>query len=178
MVFAQPLIEILFTSKFSEASNILRVYAFTYLVMGIPHDVGFRSLGNSSWILKTQIGFSVLSLLAVFVATQFYGINGTLWATIFAQALLKVYGLSSLKKHIFFRWRELIPYKEWSLFLGTSIGLAVVSLLLRPLFSGPLTWFACCGPFFTLIYLIIIYYWGDGALTRSWILLSQKSKKQ
>jgi len=175
-VFAQPIIEILFTSKFSHSAEVLRLFAFSYLMMGIPHDVGLRAQGKSYWILKTQIIFSILSLSAAFLGTYFFGIFGTLTASMMCQLGMKIYGLKSFKKNISFQWTELLPLREWITFSLTALGLGGVALGLQVFFTSSKLWFVVSGVLFTIFYFLIIHWFNRDILARSWRILFQKNK--
>src|SRR5262249_16641519 len=68
ILFAQPIVTILFTERYASAASYLQFYALTYLFFALPFDAVARARADGGWILRTYILFSALSIGATWFA--------------------------------------------------------------------------------------------------------------
>lgn len=155
VVFATPIIEILFTTRYSSASQYLQLFAFTYLTMIIPHDAVARALGESSWILKTFTLFSFISLGSAALLAYLFGPFGALSAVLFSRAALRVYTMRYMQRRAGWRLSSFLPIPLLIESTLLSVFLALCALALQPLFSSSWIWFGVCGTGFAALYFVL-----------------------
>lgn len=153
MIFAEPIVTLLFTPLYIEASGYLRVYALSYLILILPFDASARAIGNTPWIFRSFIFFSLVCVLAAFAGAYSGGAYAALAATIFAKTLMRLWGLRFSKHTLKASFSELLPLGS---LLKEALLIAAISLLvlaLRPLFSSSVLWLVVCGSLFVALYL-------------------------
>lgn len=153
MVFADPIVELLFTSKFASSAVYLRVFALSYLLLLIPHDSVARATGNSSWILKTYLLTTPLSLVATIISANHLPAYLVLLISIFIKFLPKGFGLWYSVKVMQWNVSQLLPRRKLLLQFGLATVLSVASLLVRSRFPSGLQWFLVVSPIFAAVYL-------------------------
>src|SRR5690606_5671788 len=87
IVFAEPIITLLFTDTYARASNYLELFALSYLFLMIPYDAVPRAKGQANWILRTFVVFSVISLALAYFLTHEFGPYGALAALLLSRLL-------------------------------------------------------------------------------------------
>lgn len=148
VVFARPIIEILFTKQYSSAFQYLQWYALSYLLFIVPFDAVARAKGHAHWILKAFLLFSVLSLSCAYLFTRLYGPYGALATLLLSGIAMRLYTVQYMKRECGWRTGDFFP-------IAAIIRISIVSLLagvvadsLRPLFGDEHLWFFVCGPLF------------------------------
>ena len=154
-IFSDPLIQLLFSSRFSASAYFLKIYAFTYLLYAIPQDAAFRATGSGRWILTTSIKFGLVSMIGVYLMTRFYGATGALLTSILVQLSIRMYSLFQIRVHLKWNFKDFIPYKTYLKSTSIAITLAVITQILKHHFSSERVWFLICGPLFAMIYLVL-----------------------
>jgi O-antigen/teichoic acid export membrane protein len=156
-VFAEPIIRLLFTDKYLEASEYLRIYAFWYLISAIPYDVGARASGNGKWILKTNAIMGVFSFTLCGIMTWLWGTHGALLALIFSAGILRLFGYTLMLKTFSWSLSKMIPQRSIFLFSILSLFLGIISYLLKSYFVKDIFWLLVCGGCFAIIYLVSLF---------------------
>ncbi len=159
IVFAEPIIRILFTERYLAAAHYLRFYALFYLSMAVPFDAVARAIGDGKWIMRTALIFMPLSILATWLASARWGAMGALIAFIVIQFAIRIYSVMYEKRHLQSGYTEFLPVKEMLLQAILALGLSLLSLSIRPAFHGDRLWFLVMGPLFTLAYFTVTYTW-------------------
>jgi O-antigen/teichoic acid export membrane protein len=157
VVFAKPILELLFTNHYSPASIYLRIYAFTYLILAIPFDALARASGNGKWILKNCVFFGIFSLTAVFFAARHFGALGALLGSILCQSLMRTYALSYTRTKLKAKWLEILPVRSLSIFVLVSFALSILSYMIRSFYISDRIWFFSTAPCFGVVYFLFIY---------------------
>lgn len=155
MVFAGPIIEILFTPRYAEAAKYLRLYSITYLLLIIPYDALARARGKSGWILRTFIIFSLFSLLLVYLFARLWGPMGALGGILVSGAAMRLYSIAYFTKVTQLNPTRFLPFKSFAFYTAVCLALAAGCLALHPLFQSERIWFFVCAPLFALLYLPI-----------------------
>jgi O-antigen/teichoic acid export membrane protein len=153
IVFAEPIVRLLFTEKFIDAVVFLRVYSITHLVNLLPYDSVARSKGDGSWIMRRLLFFSILSTISVVIGAHFYGAIGALIALVGCQALMRISSVIDISRTQEWALTEMLPFAEWRKFYLLSLAGATLAYVARPAFHSPLGWFGVMGGIFTMIYL-------------------------
>lgn len=156
IIFSKPIVEILFTSAYSESAKYLQVYALTYLTYIIPHDAFARSTGHTSWVFKLYLIITPLSIAAVSFFASLYGATGALYAAVFFMFIPKIPGLLFSAKLCGKTMTELIEWRSLTLFTALNLFLAMLSYGAKPLFIDEKMWFYVVGPLYAIIYLLSI----------------------
>jgi O-antigen/teichoic acid export membrane protein/glycosyltransferase involved in cell wall biosynthesis len=138
MVFAEPLITLLFTEQYSDAIQYLRLFALTYLLLIFPQDVVARARGDSRWIFRTALFFIVVTLALTVAGAWMFGAVGALGAALFSRFLLRVYAHYYALKVTNWSAHDLLPIAGLVRYLGFSLAGAIVSAPVLVLFHSPL----------------------------------------
>ncbi len=152
ILFAHPIIRLLFTERYSAAAQYLQFYALFYLFMSVPYDVVARARGDGVWILRLALLFAPLSIAATWLATARWGALGALISFLSVQLALRLYALMYQKRHLAARYSEFLPLQQMLLLTGWVALLCTLCVVSRPLFNNDRSWFLVTGPLFTLCY--------------------------
>jgi len=153
IVFAEPLIVLLFTEQYRDAAMYLQVFALSYLCMIFPFDVTARGRADSGWILQTGLMSAALALLLCSVLLTFFGAMGALFGLILSRALVASWGLRYHTTQMECSLSELVPFEQISrFFMGTAV-LSVLAIGIRDWFPGELVWFLVAGSLFFFLYI-------------------------
>jgi len=159
IVFAGPIIELLFTRTYSSASSYLRVYALYYLAVIVPIDAVPRARGEAKWILWSYVFFSVLTLALCLGLTLRFGPFGALAGLLTARLANRAYAAFYVRQTTGWRLGEFIPLGETARMLTVCVVLGAVCLAARPLFSTGLGWFLMTGAGFSIAYFVLTIAW-------------------
>lgn len=155
--FAEPIIEMLFTSRYLQSATYLKIFALGYLTYIFPHDAIPRASGKTGWILKIYLAVTPLALVTVYIMAGYYGAIGALTAAISFKFVPKALGLIYSAKVMNWPITKIFPIKQLSIYTAIALVLTIVSYQVRHLFEGQVLWFIVCGPIFAGIYLSVIY---------------------
>ena len=157
IVFATPIVRMLYTDQYLDSVPYLQIFAFTYLLLMLPHDSVARATGRTKWILKIYILITPISLLGAFLAAKFYGAKGVLIVTILIKFIPKFLGLKLSKELMHWNWKDMFPIRQLLIYGGICSALSVACLLCRDLFEKDIQWFLVCGSAFAIIYLGTVF---------------------
>jgi O-antigen/teichoic acid export membrane protein/glycosyltransferase involved in cell wall biosynthesis len=152
IVFAHPIIRILFTERYGAASHYLQFYALFYLFMSVPYDAVARARGDGVWILRMAMIVAPLSIVGAWLAAARWGAMGALIAFLGSQLGLRVYASIYQRHHLSGRFRDMIPIPEMLRLTGWVTFLSLVCIAIRPLFMDERIWFLAGGALFTAFY--------------------------
>ena len=107
--FAGPITHLLFTDKYPETENFLKMYSFYYLAYVIPYDAWERAQGRTAWILKATGIFAFLSVVSSWIGAKYFDAYVVLAAYLFWQFGMRVYGLYTMKKRLGWKYSEILP---------------------------------------------------------------------
>ncbi|MCB0337494.1 MAG: glycosyltransferase, partial [Bdellovibrionales bacterium] len=153
VVFAEPIISILFTERYLDAANYLRLFAFSYLALIIPFDATARAQGLSVWILKYFSGFSIATVALTVVFTSQLGPIGALMALLLTKFAMRVFVINYMHKALGWPLSQMIPVAIILRYSLASLVLSLLSGATYVLFSSEIVWFVTVGPVFALLYL-------------------------
>ena len=157
VIFARPIVRILYTDQYLESAIYLQLFAFSYLLLMIPHDSVARATGHTKWILKVYLLVTPISLLAASMAAKYIGVSGVLVATILVKFIPKYMGLRLSKKIMNWSWNEMFPLKQLGLYISICSVLGLACLLLKSSFESGIQWFLVCGSTFAIFYLGTVF---------------------
>lgn len=159
-LFADPIIEILYTEKFSQAAEYFKIFAFTYLILIIPHDAVPRATGKTKWIFKMALATGAASLLGVVFAASYWHPAAALGTAMFFKFASRAAGLAYSASIMRWKIRHCLPWKDIAGYFLVSVSLAGLCLISEDMFSSETTWFLFCAPVFAAIYLAVFSgYW-------------------
>ena len=158
-VFAQVIIDVLFTPTYARAAEYLQVFALNYLLLAFPNDLVPRARGESGWILKNFLAFSGVAIVLCYFGTLEWGARGALWGILAAKGAMRGYGLLYIRASSGWRWGHFLPLRAIKRFTMISLLLGAVSLLLRPLFTNEVVWLLTCGSGFGVLYFALLLGW-------------------
>ncbi|MCB0332764.1 MAG: oligosaccharide flippase family protein, partial [Bdellovibrionales bacterium] len=125
VLFAEPIITLLFTDRYVAAVPYLKIFAFSYLALLVPYDAVARAEGDSKWILSTFVRFGVLALFLGLTLVGLFGPMGALSALLLSQFGLRVYGLQYAAKRLGCTLWKLLPSRPILRMLGVSLVLSL-----------------------------------------------------
>jgi O-antigen/teichoic acid export membrane protein len=159
MIFANPIIHLLFTWQYESATGYLRLYALSYLTLMIPYDSVPRSRGESRWILLNFGAFSIPTLIVCWLATWFYGPYGAMIAMLVSKFGMRFYGAWYVAKSTGWKLVDFLPLGPSLVYAVVSAVLGMICVALRPTFGRDIFWFLWCGSGFTVAYFGSTYFW-------------------
>lgn len=165
-LFARPIIQILFTPEYADAAFYLEIFSLSYLLNIFPYDSVARAQGDSPWIMRTFIAFSIVTALLVYPVTLIAGPVGALISFLIVGTALRLYALRYSLKRAEWNLRAMFPFSSLAKALLLSLLLGSLCLVAKPLFSSQTSWFLVCGPLFGLSYFPL--YAGLSSLLRLW----------
>lgn len=141
IVFAEPLILLLFTEKYAESALYLRFFAVWYLFFLVPFDAVARASGDARWPLYTFGKLSFLSIPLTAILTYYAGALGALVAMLISAGLLRILTIRYTVKKTGWGISTLLPPGPLLAITGLSVGGALLALFCRPLFPSSAVWF-------------------------------------
>ncbi len=156
IIFSRPIIEILFTSQYSQSAQYLQLYALTYLSYIIPHDAVARSTGHSKWVLKIYLALTPLSIIVVAISARFFGPVGALISSMTFMFLPKIPGLLFSSQVMKQKISQIIEWRGLSVYVIVNLFLTILCFGTRPFFASEKMWFIVIGPLYALLYLGIV----------------------
>src|SRR5690606_29431223 len=109
VLFAEPLVTLLFTSKYSAAAGVLSVFAFTYVLLIVPFDMVARADGDAKWILKARVSISAVALAVCGILTVLFGAFGALAGALAVRLLMAGVALRYGARRLAVPLRQLVP---------------------------------------------------------------------
>ena len=156
MIFAEPIVQLLFTSKYAAAAVFLRVGALRWILMSLPLDQVPRARARGGWILKQLSVFSAVSVALVFVLAKLYGALGAQIGILSTIALTRINAIFYLRRTEGWGLRKLLPWRDWATYAFFASLATAASYLIKPLIGdgqGGLHWFFIGGSLFSVIYM-------------------------
>ncbi len=151
-VFAEPIIELLFTAHYRDAAPYLQLFAFSYLCFIAPHDAVARARGQAGWILRNFVAFSFPTVALTLLGVSVGGAFGALVGMLVARFALRAYAVYYVASSTGWAFRHFMP-------IGGLVRMALYAAFLglmmwgmRSGFESPLHWFLVGGSIFTLLY--------------------------
>ena len=157
-VFAEPIINLLFTAQYSSSAEILRIFSLFYLLFMIPFDAVARARGQSKWIFWHSLFFAIIFTVSILVGVKFFGTMGALISAVLSRTVMKAYVCIYLKKNLKWGWSQFLPIHSASRMVITSAFLAAICILLKSFFLDDLVWFLTTGTFFYRQLLYHLYF--------------------
>lgn len=160
IVFAEPIIQLLFTAQYLESAQYLPWFALGYLLLIFPTDAVPRARGEGQWILRASLIFSPLSLILCFALGSTWGAFGALAAILIAKLALKIYAVYYIRTSTKWSWSSFIPQRSIAIYLITSVLLALLIEFAQKefhLFAGSLNFFVY-GFAFILMYFPLAFF--------------------
>lgn len=155
LTFTTPIIELLYTSQYLESVIFLKIFAFSYILLLLPHDSVARATGKTDWILKIYLLITPILLIGGYLASQYYGAIGVLVLTLILRLIPKYWGIRLSRYIMNWRWSEVFPIKHLLLFIAICSILSLLSLSFESFFTNSSLWFFICGPLYGACYLLI-----------------------
>jgi O-antigen/teichoic acid export membrane protein/glycosyltransferase involved in cell wall biosynthesis len=146
ILFAEPIINLLYTPTYSASSAILKIYALTYLMMLVPFDTVARAKGDSRWPLTTCAKLAFLSLPITLVFTFLHGSYGALFALLLSNVILRVATIQYSHQQTGWDIGVMLPWKPWLLMLIVCLLGSCCALSVQGFFSSKITWFLFFAP--------------------------------
>ncbi|MFZ4715034.1 MAG: oligosaccharide flippase family protein [Bacteriovoracaceae bacterium] len=154
MVFAKPIILMLFGPRYEAAILFTRMYSLFYLTLIIPPDLLLRSSGDGKSILKLNAIFAPISLFLCLSLSFFYQAYGALVAFLIIKPIRTYFFLRKSKDLLEIPLVALLPLRDLRRYLIISIILSAISLFSAPYFKSDLQWFLIMGSFFFLSFVV------------------------
>lgn len=145
VVFAEPIVTLLFTPHYIAAAPILRIFAFSYLLLSIPENAIARARGDSRWILNSFAWCAAWTLLASLSLAYLFAAPGALIGALSGGALLRVFALLDSARTLKISVWACLPLLRIASMAVVAIGGGIMAYLSRPMFDNPYLWLFCVG---------------------------------
>lgn len=155
VVFATPIIELLFTHRYSAAAGYLQLFAFSYALLIVPYDALARARGEAGWILRTFVVFALTSLLLCSLFIPLGGTVGALTGVLVSGAALRIYGVRYLSSQLSLPLSALLPLRTLASYAIISLLLGIAASSMRPFFATGRVWLFETGALFSACYLLL-----------------------
>lgn len=158
-VFAEPIVELLFTKTYLRAAEYLQIFCFSYLAIIIPFDAVARARAISGWLFKSFVIFSFVSLVLTVSLIVPYGAFGALAALLLVRFSMRMYSIRFMQRTVGWSLREMLPLFPLFQFSIVSIILAISCEFMRTIIANDFLWFLVGGVFFAGFYFLILSVW-------------------
>lgn len=153
--FASPIVKILYTAQYEKASEYLKFYAFFYLLLIIPFDLVTKVAKKTRSVLMFYAVGSVMGLSSSFILIPYWGTWGALFSLFLGQIAMRLFGFAKGARILKCSVAELFPWAQVSKYLGTSVVLSLLALVLKGFIENEIYWFLISGPVFFVIYFML-----------------------
>lgn len=139
--FAEPIINLLLTSRYSSAAIYLKIFSFSYLLFIIPFDMTARALGFNRWIFKISLLAALIIGSSLIILKNLLDPAQLLIIMLLLQLLLRIIGMQSSIKWLQSRWLILWPWQFQVKITFLSVALGWLTWTLYDLNPQPLNLF-------------------------------------
>lgn len=153
VIYANPITEFLYTREYLPSAHYLQIFAFSYLLLLIPHDSILRATGKTESILKAYLLITPFSLIAIYLSARHLSMSSVLIISLLIKIVPKFYCLSISKNILLANYSELLPLRKIFSFFAVSIALTILSYITQPFFNSKIQWFLITAPLFATFYL-------------------------
>lgn len=153
IIFAHPIINLLYTSEYEASAHYLKIFALSYLLLLIPHDSILRATAKTDLILKIYFYLTPISIVLIYLSAKFMSLQWVLITGLILKLVPKIYCLRTSSKIIKAKIFDLIPFRNLAHYTLASLLLGVISLALKMVFPSELKWLLTCAPLFALCYI-------------------------
>ncbi len=133
--FAKPIVNLLYTKEYNSSIIFLQIFAFSYLLLLLPHDSILRASGKTISILKIYLVLTPISFLAIYLSVKHIGIEAALITSLIIKLLPKLYCFGASAQIIESKVTDLIPFRKIAEFTLASALLTGACYLVRGLFD-------------------------------------------
>lgn len=151
-VFADPIIELLFTKKYAASASYLRVFAFTYIILMMPYDAVARARGDGKTILRQLSGFAVLSLPAGYVGGLYFGAMGVLVGMASCQVAMRMAAIVGVHRRENWAWSQMLPWREMATYASATAVASLAGYVTKFYLGNGVPWLLGGGLAFSLVY--------------------------
>lgn len=166
IVFAEPIVILLFTDSYIAAAGYMRVFAFSYLILIFPFDACARAVGSTKWIFNYTIIFSLLTLLMASLGAWITGAYGVLIGALASKTLMRAWGIRYSKNILASSYSEILPLLSLSKEIGIVLSLSLFCLSTKEFYTSQLSWLLVSGSLFALIYIPIALFLRNKAMLK------------
>lgn len=131
-VFAEEIVTLLYTDRYIQSAEFMRLYAAHYFITHIPYDSVDRAKGRGGTILKRLMVFSVLAPMAVYAGLNLAGAKGALVGALSMTATMRLSAIMLVSRSEGWRLREILPLRGWFCY-GAIGALCLISIQLLKL---------------------------------------------
>ena len=143
-VFAPEVIEVLYSSKYLEGTEVFRIYCISLLLKCNYFGMLLNASGKTKFIFYSSIGTLVLNLVLNFICYYIFGFIGPAIATIISSFTMQLIQLiytsrvTSIKFRHVFPWKNMLIITLLNCFLGGLfyIGHQYFSKIVNPILSA------------------------------------------
>jgi O-antigen/teichoic acid export membrane protein len=136
MIFAEDIVYVAFGPRFSESTEILRIYLLLMPMRVATYGLIPMAIGRTRINLVAAVVVLFSNVVLALALVELVGLPGPAWATVIATALTVGYYLFRLRSLLSLPISALLPWKRLTLTLGVS-ALAAVPLIPLILIDSP-----------------------------------------
>ncbi|MCO4756307.1 MAG: oligosaccharide flippase family protein, partial [Bacteriovoracaceae bacterium] len=155
--YADEITIFLYTAKFIESSQYLKIFAFSYLFYMIPYDAAPRAAGQTNWLFKLTLSVAPFGLGAIIFTAMFMPAKAVLITALVFKLIPRLAGLIYSARLLNSKIQELIPWKKLLCFSIACCILTISSLTVKASFESSQQWFYVTAPLFAIFYFALLY---------------------
>lgn len=163
LIAAKPLVILLFSEKYTDSANVLRVFAFLLPLRIALYSAFLRALGNPRAILLTSLGAVCISaaLALTLIQIESLGTLGPALASIAGAYWAAWFSIRMSLRTLGWRWHQFFPWQTLGAIMLVAIAAAAPTLLVMILIRGQ----AVLIQFLSLGFVYAVAYLSIGQLT-------------
>lgn len=152
VLFASPIVSLLFTKQFAASTPYLRIFALSYAFLILPYDAVPRARGHGAFIFRLLGAMSIVTLTIVGFAAWRFGPFGAICAATFVKFILRVVAVDHVRRSEGWTLRQMLPWRDWAHYVSVCAVASAGAIATRTLVHGDLHWFVAGGLTFSTIY--------------------------
>lgn len=151
--FSDAILAFLYTHAYSGAGIYLKVFAFSYLLLLIPHDAVLRATGKTDVIMKFNFLTLILACVILLFSAHHFSTLVTLMLSVVVKFIPKLYGLTASRKIINSSLIDLIPWRQLGEYAVVSALLTGICFSAKGYFPDEKLWLLSSIVLFAVTYL-------------------------
>jgi O-antigen/teichoic acid export membrane protein len=134
IVFADTMIVAFFSEKYRSSAGFFQIYMLSFFLLYLDPDHVFQGLARTKISFKINLAGAVISLVAMFVGMEHFGVTGILIGRVAGEALTTAMRFVILSFLLRINALKLIPWKNFILlFLASAIAAKMTKIVVDQL---------------------------------------------
>ena len=152
-MFAEPVVELLYTSQYQGSAVFLRLYALNYFFNHLPYDALDRARARGGAILMRLTFFACVTPVLVFTLLRLNGPAGAMLGAVLGNALMRWSSIVTNARIEGWAPWSVLPFRLWLGYGAAATIAAAAAYLVREGCRGDQMWLLCGGLVFFAVYM-------------------------